>query len=177
MSTSKILKCQVDAPCSTWTIRRYLNNEKIKHKKRIHCPPLTMKHKEKWLKYVHQYQTMSAKEWQKVVFSNEKKFNLDGSDGFQKYWHAKNFLEQNYSTRYSGGGFLIIWEASHRQENLDYNLSAVNKKAADYVKMLSDLSLAQEGRCLCGEEWIFFSKITLLSTMHQLQRSTCLSKK
>ena len=29
------------------------------------------------------------------------------------------------------------------------------QKAADYVKMLNDLSLAQEGRGLCGEEWIF----------------------
>ena len=44
-----------------------------------------MKHKEKWLGYAHQYQTMSAKEWQKVVLSDEKKFNLDGPDGFQKY--------------------------------------------------------------------------------------------
>ena len=29
------------------------------------------------------------------------------------------------------------------------------QKAADYVKMLNELSLAQEGCCLCGEEWIF----------------------
>ena len=44
--------------------------------------------------YAHQYQTMSAKEWRKVVFSDEKKFNSDGSDGIQKYWHAKNFLKR-----------------------------------------------------------------------------------
>ena len=29
------------------------------------------------------------------------------------------------------------------------------QKVADYVKMLNDLSLAQERRRLCGEEWIF----------------------
>ena len=50
-----------------------------------------MKHKKKQLEYAHQYQTMSAKEWQKVIYSKEKKFNLDGPDDFQKYWHAKNF--------------------------------------------------------------------------------------
>ena len=29
------------------------------------------------------------------------------------------------------------------------------QKAADYVKILNNLSLAQEVRRLCGEEWIF----------------------
>ena len=38
LSTSKILKSLVDASCSTRTIRRHLNKEKNKHKKRIHCP-------------------------------------------------------------------------------------------------------------------------------------------
>ena len=44
-----------------------------------------MKHKEKRLEYARQYQTMSAKEWRKAVFSDEKKYNLVGPDGYQKY--------------------------------------------------------------------------------------------
>ena len=93
-STSKILKSLVDVPCNTRTIRRHLSNEKNKHKKRIHRPRLIMKNKEKRLEYARQYQTMSSKESRKVVFSNEKKFNFDGPDGFQKYWHAKNFQKR-----------------------------------------------------------------------------------
>ena len=42
-STSKILRSLVDAPCSTKTIGKHLNNEKLKHKKIIHRPRLTMK--------------------------------------------------------------------------------------------------------------------------------------
>ena len=61
------------------------------------------------MEYTCQYQSMSAKEERKVVFSNRKKFNLDGPDGFQKYWHAKNFPGENYSTRPSGEGSLMIW--------------------------------------------------------------------
>ena len=85
------MKSLVDAPGSTRTIIRHLNNEKIKHKKGIHRLRLTMKHKD----YACQYQTMSAKEWRKLVFLDKKKFNLDRPDGFQKYWHTKNFAEEN----------------------------------------------------------------------------------
>ena len=67
-----------------------------------------MKHKEKRLEYARQYQTMGAKEWRKVVYSDEKKYNLDGPDVFHKNWHAKNFPDKNYITRYCGGGSLMI---------------------------------------------------------------------
>ena len=81
-----------------------------------------MKPKEK----TTQYQTVSAKDWRKVVFSEENKFNLGGPDGFQKY--AKYFPEENYSTKRSEGGFFMILGHLHLQENLNYNLSVVDKK-------------------------------------------------
>ena len=37
---------------------------------------------------------MSAKESWNVVFLDEKKFNLDGPEGFQKYWRTKIFLQR-----------------------------------------------------------------------------------
>ena len=46
-STSKILKSLLDAHCGTRSIRKRLNNEKIKHKKRIYRRGLTVNHKEK----------------------------------------------------------------------------------------------------------------------------------
>ena len=111
-----------------------------------------MKHKEKRLVYVRQYQTMSAEEWQKVVFSDENIFNLDGQDGFQRYWRAKHFPEENYSTKPSGyeggGGF-------SNSGKLKFQFVCGRQKAADYVKMLNDLSVTQKEHHLCGEEWIF----------------------
>ena len=108
-----------------------------------------MKHKEKRQEYARQYQTMSAKEWRKVVYSDEKKFNLDGPDGFQKY--VKNFPEENYSTRHSGGGSLMIGAGGFKSSGkLKLQFVSGRQKAVDYVKMLNDLSLAQDGRRLWG---------------------------
>ena len=162
--TLKILKSLVDAPCNTRTIRRHLNNEKIKHKKRIQRPRLTKKHKKKRLEYARQYRTIDFKELRKV-FSDEKKFKLAGLDDFQKYWHAKNVPDEKYSTKH-GGISLIIWGVVLNFRKAYSTICQWLKKAVDYVKMLNDLSLAKEGRRLCGKELIF-QKITLLSPMHQ----------
>ena len=113
-----------------------------------------MKHKEKRLEDAHQYQTMSTKEWRKVVFSDEKKFKLDSLDGFQKYWHAKNFscreLLSDIEENLLGSGMKFTSSGK-----LKLQFFSSWQKAVDYVKMLNDLSLAPEGRRRCGEEWIF----------------------
>ena len=50
-------------------------------------------------------------EWTKVVFSNEKKFNFDGPDGLNYYWHdLKKEPKFNYSRNFVGGT-LIVWVA------------------------------------------------------------------
>ena len=106
-SSSKILKSLVDDTCSTRTIGRLLNNEKIKHEKKNYRQSLIMKPKEKPLEYPRQYQTMSAKEWRKFVFSEEKKLNSDNPDDFEKNWHAKDFPEEDYS-KHRGERSLVI---------------------------------------------------------------------
>ena len=43
-----------------------------------------------------------------VVFSDEKKFNLDGPDGSQCYWHDLR-KKQLFSKRLFGGGSVMVW--------------------------------------------------------------------
>jgi hypothetical protein len=46
--------------------------------------------------------------WNHIVFSDEKKFNLDGPDGLQYYWHDLRKEEQTFLSRQNGGGGVMI---------------------------------------------------------------------
>jgi len=44
-----------------------------------------------------------------VIFSDEKKFNLDEPNGLQYYWHDLRKEKETYFSRQSGGGSVMIW--------------------------------------------------------------------
>ena len=61
--------------------------------------------------------TWTKEKWEAVVFSGEKKFNLDGPDGTQCYWHDLRKEKQLFSKRPFGGGpfyglekFFWVWK-------------------------------------------------------------------
>ena len=105
----------------------------------------------------------------KSCFLGREEIQFRAPDGSQKYLHAKKLTEENYSTKRSGEGSLMIGGGGggfSSSRKLKLQFVSGQQKAADYVKMLNDLSLVQDGRRLCREEWIF-SKIILPCTMHQ----------
>ena len=48
-------------------------------------------------------------EWHKVIFSDEKKWNLDGPDDFPCYWHDLRKESLYYCKQRAGGGSVMIW--------------------------------------------------------------------
>ncbi|GBN57839.1 Transposable element Tc3 transposase [Araneus ventricosus] len=49
--------------------------------------------------------------WMAVLFSDEKKLNLDGPDGTIKYWHDLRKEPRSFFSRQSGGGSVMVWVA------------------------------------------------------------------
>jgi hypothetical protein len=52
----------------------------------IKKPLLNAKHRESPLIFAKEVMSWSEK-WRKVIFTDEKKFNFDGPDGFSYYFH------------------------------------------------------------------------------------------
>ena len=94
---------------SRWTINRA--SEKVKHLEKKHSPPLTKSHLDLRLKWLKDH-VIWNEAWYKVIWSDEKKFNLDDSDSFPYYWHNLRKEEQSFSTGHQGDGSVIIWASS-----------------------------------------------------------------
>lgn len=94
------------------TVQRALREDPdLKYKKMKASPPLTERHKNARVEFAKSYVQWTWALWTKVIFSDEKKFNLDGPDGFSYYWHDLRKEEKVFSKRQMGGQSIMTWGA------------------------------------------------------------------
>ncbi|GBN77621.1 Transposable element Tc3 transposase [Araneus ventricosus] len=72
--------------------------------------PLSKLHISKGLQWARNHMPYGDK-WMAVLFSDEKKWNLDGPDGNIKYWHHLRKEPRSFFSRQSGGGSVMVWVA------------------------------------------------------------------
>ena len=83
--TCGIIKRDLKLDVSRWTIARVFKaNSNVKYAKMKQQTALKKCHIEKRINFCRETMTYGEK-WKDILFSDEKKFNLDGLDGFKYY--------------------------------------------------------------------------------------------
>lgn len=105
--------------------------------KRIKTPRLTPKHREKRLEWARGKARWNI-EWNSVLFSDEKKFNLDGPDGCQYYWHDLRRDEEQFFSRQNGGGSVMVWGGMSANGLTDLAFLNGTQNSRKYIETLSE---------------------------------------
>ena len=114
LSSSELQKT-LDLPVSSGRVRQLLRSSKrFKYVKRKSSPRLQKHHCTARVNFAENH-LRNGTNWSQVIFSDEKKFNLDGSDGWQYYWHDLRKEELYFSKRTFGGGSVMVWAAFSAQ--------------------------------------------------------------
>ncbi|GBO08049.1 Transposable element Tc3 transposase [Araneus ventricosus] len=101
--TSKEIKLAMQ--CSNCSMS-FTKRKKVRYGKLMTQPPLTKVHKRLRVEFAKKCITM-GKKWD-VIFSDEKKFNLDGPNGFRYFWYDLRKEKEIFSKRTFGGGSVMV---------------------------------------------------------------------
>lgn len=136
--SSKQICTDLRLPVTSRRVRQILStSQSLRWSKMKAAPKLTDRHKKQRLEYCDKYMEMGQK-WKNVIFSDEKKFNLDGPDGLKYYWRDLRKEPKSIFSRNFGGGSLMVWAAisfnarseivflEGRQTSFDYSLTLEN---------------------------------------------------
>jgi transposase len=109
--SSTKLKAQLNCQISARRIRQILaDDDNLRYVKKKGTPTLTRAHKVARVEWCED-KIFFREKWNVVIFSDEKKFNLDGPDGWKYYWHDLRNEKQIFSRRQNGGGGVMVWGA------------------------------------------------------------------
>lgn len=85
--------------------------------------------------------TWNEQKWNSVVWSDEKKFNLDGPDELAYKWHDLRQQKEWFSKRHNGGASVMVWAcfACKAKSPVVFFHGKLNRPK--YVKTLEDTLL------------------------------------
>lgn len=110
MHSASELVAELNLPVKKRRVQQILSGDpELRYKKMTCAPLLTDKHREERVKWARRFVSKGEAFWVSTIFSDEKKFCLDGPDGHCHYWHDLRRDPRFFSKRQNGGASLMIW--------------------------------------------------------------------
>jgi transposase len=154
MLSANQIRTEQRIPLTTRSVQNIIAaSPHMKYEKRKMHPKLDLKHVSARLSWAES-KISWTKEWQRIIFSDEKKFNLDGPDGWQYYWHDLRKEPQSFSKRVQGGGSVMVWAAFGYKGKSELAFMTGRKNAAAYQRVLEEYLLPC-GQPIGGNSWQF----------------------
>lgn len=137
-SNCTTIKRELSLDVSPSTIKRCLHrNPNLQFQKMLLRPQLTPQHKANRVSWCLK-RLLWSNEWHHYCFTDEKKFNLDGPDGWAYYWHDIRKEEQIFSKRQQGGASVMVWAGFGWNDRTPIIFVEGNINAVGYVSLLRD---------------------------------------
>ncbi|GBM73692.1 Transposable element Tc3 transposase [Araneus ventricosus] len=95
-----------------------------------------------------------GKKWDYVIFSDEKKFNLDGPDGFRYFWYDLRKEKEIFSKRTFGGGSVMVWGGFATEGTTPLVFVQGRMNSESYVDILAD-NILPEAPLITSGDYLF----------------------
>lgn len=92
------------------------------------------------MRFAEEHITWSPEQWFRVIFSDEKKINLDGPDGSAYYFHDLRKEERFLTRRQMGGGSVMIWACIGHEEKGPIQFLPRRTDSNVYLSLLEQVS-------------------------------------
>jgi len=152
--TSKMIKANLNLAFSDRTVRRIIQRSEfiVRRKK---SRKLILKDHEKARRVTWAQEHLHwRQQWKKIIFSDEKKFRLDGPDGYQHYYHDTRKGKLLRNKRHSGGGGIMVWGAIGWRGMSDLIICEGTMDAPYYQEVLN-IGLLDCAQRIGGRNFIF----------------------
>lgn len=138
------------------TVKRRLNENGLHGKVLVRKPLLTKRHIQMRLEFCKMYKNWTIDDWKRVLWSDETKINLHGSDGKVWTWKRKNepLQPKHVKQTIKHDKSIMAWGCFSSSGIGDLHIIDGTMTSAKYVRILSDHMLPSAER-LIGQNFIF----------------------
>jgi transposase len=135
VNAPKIIKeCNLDV--SLRTVQRHLKCQGLKYKRSKSKINLSKSHKEKRLEIITEWITKNQK-WETTIFSDEKRFSLDGPDDWRSYMYDSNLTTR--IKRQCHGGGVMVWLMTMPNGLMAFKVLEGIFNSKKYIELLKEM--------------------------------------
>lgn len=154
-TTARAVAAQHQSPVGLRRVQQLLQDAThLQWSKLCSAPRLTPEHKLNRKKWATEQLAFSPNLWRRTVFSDEKRFCLDGPDGSAHYWADTRVDKRFFSKRQQGGGGVMVWGCFSWRGKPDLAFISGKMNASGYVDVLDKILLPWVEQTFYGE-WRF----------------------